>query len=109
MRLHTPKARTKSANDLRPKIDMLIEDLVMRGHGSDSTLICIVSLLEISMRCPYCNKEAKIKEVVKRNLECYGGSVKVRTNCCGKLVRVRPIIKFACSETEQKGEDDWGN
>ena len=61
------------------------------------------------MKCPYCEKDAKIKEVVKSNLECYGGSVKARTDCCGKMVRVYPIVNYICTETDQTGKDDWGN
>ena len=61
------------------------------------------------MKCPYCNKETKIAEVVKRNLETYGGSVKARTKCCNALIRVSPIVSFRCTETDQNGTDDWGN
>lgn len=61
------------------------------------------------MKCPYCNKEAKIEDVVKINLETYGGSVKARTNCCGALIRVYPVTTYRCCETGQKGPDDWGN
>ena len=61
------------------------------------------------MKCPYCKKEAKINDVVKRNLESYGGSAKARTGCCGKLVRVHAVIHFACNETSQEGNDDWGS
>lgn len=60
------------------------------------------------MKCPYCNKEAKIAEVVKTNLESYGGSAKARTDCCGSLIRVYPVITYLCMETDQKGNDDWG-
>ena len=61
------------------------------------------------MKCPYCGKEAKIADVVKRNLESYGGSAKARTDCCGKMVRVSPNISFSCYEENQEGRDDWGN
>jgi hypothetical protein len=61
------------------------------------------------MKCPYCEKEVKINEVVKLNLEAYGGSVRARTMCCGSLVRVYPVLTFRCMETDQHGKDDWGN
>ena len=61
------------------------------------------------MKCPYCGKEARIHEVVKRNLESYGGTAVARTYCCKSLIRVAPTVTFSCYETEQKGDDDWGN
>jgi len=62
------------------------------------------------MKCPYCGKKAKIDDVVKRNLESYGGSARARTKCCGKIVRVYPIIYFTCNlEYDQQNKDDWGN
>lgn len=61
------------------------------------------------MRCPYCNKTAKIKEVVERNLETYGGSARARTTCCNLIIRVSPVVTFKCTKTDQKGKDDWGN
>lgn len=61
------------------------------------------------MKCPYCNKETKIADVVKLNLERYGGSVKARTQCCTALIRVSPIVTFRCEKTNQDELDDWGN
>lgn len=61
------------------------------------------------MKCPYCGKEAKIADAVKMNLETYGGSARARTGCCGALIRVYPVVTYHCTETEQKGHDDWGN
>ncbi len=61
------------------------------------------------MKCPYCNKEAKIEDVVKLNLETYGGSAKARTACCGALICVYPVVAYRCVETDQNGRDDWGN
>lgn len=61
------------------------------------------------MECPYCKKEAKIEDVVKLNLETYGGSAKARTACCGALIRVYPVVTYHCVETDQNGHDDWGN
>lgn len=60
------------------------------------------------MKCPYCKKEAQIKDAVKRNLESYGGSARARTDCCGKIIHVHPVISFTCHETVQVEEDDWG-
>lgn len=61
------------------------------------------------MKCPYCNKEAKIEDVVKLNLKTYGGFAKARTACCGALIRVYPVVTYRCVETDQKGRDDWGS
>jgi len=60
------------------------------------------------MTCPYCKKEAEINDAVKLNLEFYGGAVRARTRCCGKLVYVYPSISFSCRKTNQDGQDDWG-
>ena len=61
------------------------------------------------MKCPYCGKNAKIKEVVKRNLEVYGGQARARTDCCGKVILVWPNVSFSCCDTGQTEKDDWGN
>ncbi len=61
------------------------------------------------MQCPYCDKPVKINDIVKLNLEAYSGSARARTDCCGALIMVYPIISFWCTETEQEGKDDWGN
>jgi len=60
------------------------------------------------MRCPYCSKNTIIDRVVQMNLEAYGESVKARTKCCGKIIRVWPVITFRCDITDQSETDDWG-
>ena len=61
------------------------------------------------MKCPYCNKEANIKEMVKTNLESYGGSAKARTVCCGALINVYRVVTYRATESNQEGQDDWGD
>lgn len=61
------------------------------------------------MKCPYCGKTAKISDVAKVNMESYGRPVRARTECCGKVLFVWPVITFSCSEIEQPPRDDWGN
>jgi hypothetical protein len=62
-----------------------------------------------NMKCPYCNKDAKISNTVKLSLESYGGSARARTDCCKAIIRVYPIVIYRCEETDQVDKDDWGN
>ncbi len=61
------------------------------------------------MKCPYCNKEAKISDVAKINMETYGRPVNARSECCGKILSVHPKVIFSCEKTIQRKEDDWGH
>jgi hypothetical protein len=61
------------------------------------------------MKCPYCNKNTELESPVLYNVQAYQSSVKARTYCCGKIVRVSPVFSYRVEETEQVKEDDWGN
>jgi len=61
------------------------------------------------MKCPHCEKELRINEVVYLNLESYRGSVIAATNCCGKGVRVSDVVRVRVSPyTGDDTEDSWG-
>ena len=60
------------------------------------------------MKCPYCLKEANIPDHAKTNMENYGGTVRVRAECCKKIIHVVPRMTFRAYETIQSTRDDWG-
>lgn len=61
------------------------------------------------MICPHCGKAAIIPDVVKKNLECYGGPVLSVTRCCGKGVRVAIIYQYELTkDTSGATHDGWG-
>ena len=61
------------------------------------------------MKCPYCNKQTLISQTAFLNLEQYGGSCKVITGCCGKIVWLCSTLNFKVLEyTGDATEDDWG-
>jgi hypothetical protein len=62
------------------------------------------------MKCPHCEKELLINDVVYYNLETYRGSVIATTNCCGKGVRVSDVVKIRVSTyVGDETEDSWGH
>ena len=61
------------------------------------------------MKCPYCGEAAQVADRVEINLETYRGSVRARTDCCGSIIRVYPILRLRAEKTDQGGRDDWGH
>jgi hypothetical protein len=61
------------------------------------------------MKCPYCNKQAKVKDYVYKNLESYGGSVRARSACCGKVLWVSIQYVYKAQPAGNRNEkDSWG-
>jgi len=62
------------------------------------------------MKCPHCGKDAVISEVAKVNMRAYGNSVRVRSDCCGKILLVVPTTIFSAYKSVSLLQtDDWGN
>jgi hypothetical protein len=61
------------------------------------------------VKCPHCGEELKIAPRVVYNVDCYNKSVVGATECCSKLVNVRPVRSVVVTKyTGEKTEDDWG-
>ena len=67
------------------------------------------------VKCPHCKEELQIPDRVYHNCEAYGGTNRSVTNCCGKLVNVRPIVKFGITSVlecelndDEDDTDSWG-
>lgn len=62
------------------------------------------------MKCPYCDKELEINEVVFHNVRNYQKPVLAVTRCCNHGVMVGAVISYRVTEyTGTATEDDWGN
>jgi len=62
------------------------------------------------MKCPRCDREVKIADVVFLNAEAYRNTNLATSECCGKAFIVRPVMTYDIVEyTGTKTEDDWGN
>jgi len=61
------------------------------------------------MKCPYCDKELEIADVVFSNVERYHKPALAATSCCKRGVIVGAIVTFRVTEyTGTATEDDWG-
>ena len=61
------------------------------------------------MKCPHCGKQTKIPERAFGNVDTYGGSVIVVTECCGKAVWLYQERTYGVTPyTGDKNIDDWG-
>lgn len=63
------------------------------------------------MRCPWCDRDNFIPEVVILNAEYYGGgSVHVECYHCRKVVQVvlERLVKCVSAEKSDRKRDDWG-
>jgi iron only hydrogenase large subunit-like protein len=62
------------------------------------------------MKCPNCNRIAKVPEVALINTDTYDRTVKVRVSCCNKIVFLSPVRSYRLDLYREKdGEkDDWG-
>lgn len=61
------------------------------------------------MNCTHCNKPLKIPNRVYYNCDTYDETCVSVTNCCGKMVVVRPVRTYNISKyTGDRTEDDWG-
>lgn len=62
------------------------------------------------MKCPHCRKTLELPDFARRNMESYGKSCLIVTDCCEKIVRVWPVFTFSAEKYEgKKTVDDWGN
>lgn len=62
------------------------------------------------MKCPHCSKTLELPDFALNNMEAYGKSCRIVTDCCGKMVFARPIVTFHAVKYEgEKTVDDWGN
>ena len=65
------------------------------------------------MKCPNCNKELVLQDVVYRNLEHYGtdGTTKlINSICCNTPFIVQKVVRFKAEVyMGNREEDDWGN
>lgn len=60
-------------------------------------------------KCPHCNEFLKIPECVYINVETYGRSALVSTECCGHGVMVSRKVSFGINAyCGERTEDDWG-
>lgn len=67
----------------------------------------------MKMRCPQCNKTLQYPSYAWHNATNYRQSVRVTTECCGKIVRLSPVYSVRVEKAEgiDYGEgpvDDWG-
>lgn len=62
------------------------------------------------MKCPKCDKEFDIPEVVYRNCATYDKINLIVSNCCNTPFLVSPKVTFRVTEyIGNQKEDDWGN
>lgn len=62
------------------------------------------------MKCPACQGELSIPQYAERNVMSYGGSKKIVTYCCKKMIVVsQPTSAVVSAYTGNATEDDWGN
>lgn len=63
------------------------------------------------MECPYCQGVVELEPYVEYNVECYGKPLIGRTNCCGRGLRVKRVVRLTVeplSQYETVDVDDWG-
>lgn len=62
-------------------------------------------------KCPKCDKEIElVSEIPYRHADRYGVPSVVRTKCCGDLVVLRPVRRYAYDEYNGPNKtDDWGD
>lgn len=60
--------------------------------------------------CPHCSKPLSYPEYAWNNVCTYKKPATVRTDCCGKAVRLIPRFTVETCAAFNVGEsDDWGN
>ena len=70
-----------------------------------------MALKELMMKCPYCEKENFIPDVVSAHTESYGKGIK-NFNClhCKKVVKMNCKIRIVFSNPSKTNEDSyWPN
>lgn len=61
------------------------------------------------MECPHCKDKLKVASYCFSNADIFSQSCAATTECCGRLVTIRPIRKFEVTINKSgKTEDDWG-
>lgn len=61
------------------------------------------------MKCPQCGGELEYPEHAYFNMYDYHNSCIVKTECCGKAVRLIPRMLVESVSVQGVQEDDWGN
>ncbi len=67
--------------------------------------------LDANTICPHCGGILRLPSCAQRNMESYGKSCLVATECCGGAVRANPVVAFrvtACNDKLLPRVDDWG-
>lgn len=71
--------------------------------------VCLDGVDNRALHCPHCKDILKVNEIARNHLLRYSMSVRVRTHCCGELVRVVPVLRFDARLTDEVNDkDDWG-
>ena len=60
------------------------------------------------MRCPECEKVLKLPEYGVTAVITYNSAQMVKTLCCGKVVVVRPDLRYYVEKGDGRPTDDWG-
>lgn len=61
------------------------------------------------MKCPQCSGELKYPDYAYFNMSSYGKACTIKTDCCGKAVRLIPRLEVEAVSARGMLEDDWGN
>jgi hypothetical protein len=61
------------------------------------------------MKCPQCGGELKYPDYAWSNMYQYRKACTVRTECCGKGVRLIPRMEVEVLKAIGAKGDDWGN
>lgn len=63
--------------------------------------------------CPYCKTQmsrSDFDNFIFLNMESYGNGQTVATPCCGKGIRLAPVVNFSViASIGDFREDNWGN
>ena len=63
----------------------------------------------LGVKCPHCGKIAHVRTPVTTNVDAYHRSVSAQALCCGKLIVVHPVMRYAVEVGEaSRKEDAWG-
>lgn len=60
----------------------------------------------MSLRCPYCGKAVEIDSKAYRNVESYRNSIRVKTNCCNRLLWLSAEVVYRVSPVMSEQYDD---
>lgn len=61
------------------------------------------------MKCPQCDGELKYPDYAYRNIHNYHNACTVKTECCGKAVRLIPRMVIEAVSAKGVETDDWGD